>query len=169
VKIIEQIGHIEWTLGITFLIYSLFNITINGFEIFIIVISGLLPDLIDLAVFNKKNFHTYHRVFTHSFLGLVLLFGVSYILPVFYLITFGFALHLLEDILGGGGIFILPFKGKIVLLDDNKRKHLGAFIRPCLEQIFEETEYLPEELTWFFFLTITGSIVLGVGLVCYLI
>lgn len=163
----ETIGHLEWSFGIFLIISKIWNLEFSGMEFVLFGFASLFPDLIDLLAYNKELFQKYHRIFTHTLLFLLILVLLSFN-RIFFILAIGTALHFVEDWIGGGPIYIIPSRGEIILVSEERKEKVGLFLKPIFDEFVEETKYLPSELTWFFLLTIIGSFILGIGLIIYL-
>jgi len=179
----EQIGHLQWTLGIMLILTWVLHVIngsplLSGWDIFILGWMAHFPDLIDL-LWGKKGFNSHHRYLTHGLFFLAFWYILSYItgiyLPVvsriIFLIAIGSTLHIAEDILAGGGYINLfsPFTkdfGKIMLVSRDHQIVLGKIVKNRASKYILGTESLTDDLAFFWLITMIGSafFVAGVGL-----
>lgn len=167
----EQIAHLEWTLGIGLIFASIWNIEVTALGFFLLGIGSVFPDLFDWFIFRGKRFSEGHRELSHTvyFLGLLIL--LSIIVPIIGYVTFGSILHIFEDVLAGRDyIYIfspLTHRGGIRLITKEQSIKIGGFIRDIIKGSFLGSENIGNELSWFWFLTIVGSWFLIGGILMY--
>lgn len=173
----EQIGHLQWTLGIMLIlswILHIFNNSplLSGWDLFILGWMAHFPDLIDL-LWGKKGFNIHHRYLTHGIFFLLFWYILGYITGIrfIWLIAIGSTLHIAEDILAGGGYINLlsPFTkdfGKIMLVSRDHQIKYGKIVKNRLSKYILGTESLTDDLAFFWLITMIGTafFVMGIGL-----
>jgi hypothetical protein len=168
----EQIGHLQWTLGIILIISWFFKIPLSGWDIFILGWMAHFPDLVDL-LWGKRGFTIHHRYVTHSIFFVLFWAILGYItgIRVIWLIALGSSFHIAEDILAGGGYINLlsPLTrnyGKVMLVSRENQITLGKIVKSRLSKYVLGTESLPDDLAFFWLITMMGTafFITGVGL-----
>lgn len=180
----EQIGHLQWTLGIMLILTWALHVINNspllsGYDIFILGWMAHFPDLIDL-LWGKKGFNVHHRYLTHGLFFLAFWYALGYFVDVMgfagisrfiWLIAIGSTFHIAEDILAGGGYINLlsPITkdfGKIMLVSRDHQIKYGKIVKNRLSKYILGTESLPDDLAFFWLITMIGTafFVIGVGL-----
>ena len=168
----EQIGHLQWTIGIFLIIVSVLNIPITGWDILILGLVTPLPDILDL-LWGKQNFNLRHRFITHSLFFVLFWFIIAwlYTYRIFFLIGLGILFHIIEDIIAGGvhiNIFS-PFSGpKIMIISKGTQKKIGKLVKKYFSAYFLGTESLSENLAYYWLITMVGSWLFILGLTFYL-
>ncbi|MHA2238623.1 MAG: metal-dependent hydrolase [Candidatus Hodarchaeales archaeon] len=167
----DPIGHLEWTIGISLILFTIFQIPMDALSFLLLGIGSDFPDIFDWVVYRSKNFQEGHRELSHTFLFIGSLIGISYFLPVVSFLTFGSILHILEDIIAGRDpIFLFsPFthKGAIQLMTVEQTTTLGGKVRNIIKGSYIGSENIGDELSWLWFLTILGSWFLVIGILMY--
>ncbi|MHA2176264.1 MAG: metal-dependent hydrolase [Candidatus Hodarchaeales archaeon] len=165
----DPIGHLEWTIGISLILFTIFPM--DALSFLLLGIGSDFPDIFDWVVYRSKNFQEGHRELSHTFLFIGSLIGISYFLPVVSFLTFGSILHILEDIIAGRDpIFLFsPFthKGAIQLMTVEQTTTLGGKVRNIIKGSYIGSENIGDELSWLWFLTILGSWFLVIGILMY--
>jgi hypothetical protein len=168
----EQIGHIQWTIGIFLILAWFFDIPFSGFELIFLGVMAHFPDLVDL-LWGKQGFIKYHRVGTHSifFIGFWLLLAVISGNRFVWIIFVGSTFHIAEDILAGGGYIelfspITRKHGRILLVTRGTQEKIGRIVKKRLSKYFLGTESLSDDLAFFWLIVMMGSwlFIIGVGL-----
>ena len=168
----EQIGHLQWTLGIILILSWVLHNPLSGLEIFVLGWMAHFPDLIDL-LWGKKGFNTHHRYLTHGLFFLLFWYLLSFIFQsrLLFIVAIGSTCHIAEDLLAGGAEINLlsPFTtnfGKIMLVSKDHQIALGKIVKSRLSRYFLGTESLPDDLAFFWLITMIGTafFVIGVGL-----
>ena len=173
----EQIGHLQWTLGVMMIvtwIFHVFNVfpLLTGWDIFILIPMAHFPDFVDL-LWGKKGFNSHHRYLTHGIFFLLFWYFLGYFtgIRIIWLIAFGSTLHIAEDILAGGDYINLlsPVTedfGKIMLVSKDHQIKYGKIVKSRLSKYVLGTESLTDELAFFWLITMMGTLffVIGVGL-----
>ena len=173
----EQIGHLQWTLGIILILTGVLHIftgspLLTGWDLFILGWMAHFPDLLDL-LWGKQGFNIHHRYVTHGIFFLLFWYGLWYItgVRIILLIAVGSTFHIAEDLLAGGGYINLlsPVTkdfGKIMLVSRDHQIMFGKIVKKRLSKYVLGTESLPDDLAFFWLITMIGTafFVIGVAL-----
>ena len=168
----EQIGHLQWTIGIILILTWVFHNPLSGVEIFLLGWIALFPDLLDL-LWGKQAFNTRHRYLTHGIFFLMFWYMLGYLTAsrLIYLVAIGSTCHIAEDLLAGGSEINLlsPLTtdfGKVMLVSKEHQNNLGRFVKNSLTKYILGTESLSDDLAFFWLITMIGTslFVIGVGL-----
>lgn len=168
----EQIGHLQWTIGIILILSWVFHNPLSGVEIFVLGWMAHFPDLLDL-LWGKQAFNTRHRYVTHGIFFLLFWYILGYLTGsrLIYLVAIGSTCHIAEDLLAGGAEINLlsPFTkdfGKIMLVSKDHQIYLGKIVKNRLSKYILGTESLSDDLAFFWLITMIGTafFVIGVGL-----
>ena len=167
----EPIAHLEWTLGIGLISFSLWNVEITGLAFLLLGVGSVFPDIFDAVIFRGKKFSKGHREFSHTIFFLILLVAIGQIIPIIQYLAFGIFLHLIEDILAGREyVYLLSpitHMGGLMLVSKDRSIKIGGIIRNTIKGSFLGSENIGDELSWFWFLTIIGSWIFIIGLFLY--
>lgn len=167
----DPIGHLEWTIGISLIIFSIFQIPLDALSFLLLAIGSDFPDIFDWAVYRSKNFQEGHRELSHTLPFIGALLALSYFIPVVSFLAFGSILHISEDIIAGRDpVFLFsPFthRGAIQLLTVEQTTNLGGRVRNIIKGSYIGSENIGDELSWLWFLTILGSWFLVIGILMY--
>lgn len=167
----DPIGHLEWTIGISLIIFSIFQVPLDALSFLLLGIGSDFPDIFDWAIYRGKNFQIGHRELSHTFIFISALLGVSFFIPVVRFLAFGSILHILEDIVAGRDPIYLfsPFthRGAIQLMTVQQTTELGGRVRNIIKGSYIGSENIGDELSWLWFLTILGSWLLVIGILMY--
>jgi len=168
---LEPIAHLEWTLGIGLICFSVWNVEITGLAFLLLGVGSVFPDIFDWAIFHGKRFSEGHREFSHTIFFLFILVVISQIVPIIGYLTFGSFLHLIEDILAGREyVYLLSpatHMGGLMLVSKEQSIKIGGTIRNIIKGSFLGSENIGDELSWFWFLTIIGSWIFIIGMFLY--
>jgi membrane-bound metal-dependent hydrolase YbcI (DUF457 family) len=168
---VDPIGYLEWTIGISLIIFAIFQIPLDALSFLLLGIGSDFPDIFDWAVYRSKNFQEGHRELSHTLLFIGALLALSYFIPVVSFLAFGSILHILEDIIAGRDpVFLFsPFthRGAIQLMTVQQTTDLGGRVRNIIKGSYIGSENIGDELSWLWFLTILGSWLLVIGILMY--
>ena len=167
----EPIAHLEWTLGISLIMFTFLDFQISALGFFLIGIGAVFPDLFDWAILRENSFLQGHRELSHTVFFITGLIILSFIAPPLGYLTFGSILHIFEDIVAGGNP-VYPFsplthRGGLIVVNKDQSIRFGAWVRNFIKGSFEGSENIGDELSWYWFLTIVGSWLLIVGIFLY--
>ncbi|MFW9854501.1 MAG: metal-dependent hydrolase [Candidatus Thorarchaeota archaeon] len=167
----EPIAHLEWTLGISLIIFGILGEPLGGLEFLLLGLGSVFPDLFDLLLFSGKRFSIGHRELSHTvffILGLALL---STLYPLLQFLLLGSLLHLLQDILAGRTPVYLfspwTHKGGICVVTKEQSIMIGGWVREILKGAYIGSENIGDELSWFWLQTIIGTWILILGIILY--
>lgn len=168
---LEPIAHLEWTLGISLICLTIWNMSIDAIGLLLLGIGAVFPDLFDWALFRGKKFLQGHREFSHTIFFLIILIIIAQIIPALVFLTFGTILHLIEDILSGGNsVFLfspITHRGSIMLISKEQSIQIGGWFRNVIKGSYIGSENIGDELSWLWLLTILGSWILMLGIFVY--
>ena len=169
----EQIGHLQWTLGIILMLSAILSIPLSGWDIFILGWMAHFPDLIDL-LWGKRGFATHHRYITHSIWFLLFWYLLAIItgIRILWLIAIGSTFHIAEDIFAGGMYieFLAPLSrkyGRLMLFTKEHQAKIGGFIKRNFGKSFLGTNSLADELAFYWLIVMIGSWLFVGGLISY--
>jgi membrane-bound metal-dependent hydrolase YbcI (DUF457 family) len=165
----EQVGHLQWTLGITFILAGIFSIPITGWDIFLLGWFCHFPDILDLMW--GKGFAKHHRYVTHSLFFLLFWYLLAWLIgmKIFWIMAIGCTFHIAEDFLAGGAYIELlsPISnhyGRIMLISQTTQARIGRLVKNYFNSYVIGTESLSDELAYIWLLTMIGSWLFLAGL-----
>ena len=174
----EALKHTEWTLGVIFFWFALFQINIQGnLHWFIaILIGSQIVDFMELLFIRLKFNPTVARKLTHDYgIVLVLWFLLPFDLyPELNLFTTALAVHYLIDLFSGlEPIYIFGFlfgeKTAVLYVTKEHRISIGKRIEAWgSNYLVAETEDPTPELAWFWVMQLAGTMFLGFSIIAYL-
>ncbi|NHJ03107.1 MAG: hypothetical protein EAX86_13300 [Candidatus Heimdallarchaeota archaeon] len=170
---VEPIAHLEWTLGLSLICLSIWEVTVTPLGFLLLGVGSVFPDLFDWAFFHGRNFSIGHRELSHTVFFFSILIFLSIVIPILGFLTFGSILHLLEDIIAGRDpIYLfspLTHRGGIMLIDRDQSIRIGGKIRSIIKSSYIGSENIGDELSWFWGLTILGAWIMALGIFFYFI
>ena len=173
----EALKHTEWTFGVIFFWFALFNVQLNAIWIIFILIGSQLPDFLELFLIRRKVPPMFARKITHDYvivLFLWLLFPF-YLYPEINLLTTSIAVHYLIDLFSGlEPIYIAGFlfgdRTAILYVTETHRIAIGKRIESWgSNYLMVESEKPTPELAWFWILQLSSTIFCGLGIIIYLL
>ena len=174
----EALKHTEWTFGVIFFWFALFqiNIAFNPIWILVIGLGSQISDFSELTLIKLNVDNQLARKITHDYLYVVFIWLVFpfYSYPELNLFATALAVHYLVDLFSGlepiyiGGL-IFGEKTAILYVTNEHRIAIGKRIEEWGSNYFKpQTEEPTPELAWFWVMQIGGSVFCGLGLLTYL-
>ena len=175
----EALKHTEWTLGVIFFWFALYQIDIRGnLHWFIFILTGSqIADFMELLLIRLNLKPKIARKLTHDY-GIVLLlwfFLPFTVYPEINLFTTSIAVHYLIDLFSGlEPIYIFGFifgeKTAILYVTHEHRIAIGKRIEAWgSNYLVAETEDPTPELAWFWVMQLSGTMFLGFSIIAYLL
>ncbi len=173
----EALKHTEWTLGVIFFWFALYNTQLTANWILIVLVSSQLPDFLSLFLRKLKLQPKLVRKITHDYIYVILLWLLFpfYIYPEISLLATGIAIHYGVDLFSGlepiyiGGL-LFGDRTAALYVTANHRRAIGKRVENWgSNYLVTKTEKPTPELAWFWIMQLSGTIFCGIGMIFYLI